>query len=233
LNDVAAMVREVMTAILVLAGLTAPVSAETRGTVRFGMLALDLESSSDTPLFGEHVDRAVVGYNAAAAAYDRENGGKTARIDASDLGVAERLFVISPGIELGTGHYLFRLEAPIGFADDLKSYGVGIYPLGVQAELRRNFIAYLSLGGTASWLDRPGDGDIGGLFVLRAAIGARVAKHFMVELGYGAFALGGSVNRARLDGMMAVDDMELPAPDSVISAGEAHGLLDLSLGLTF
>jgi hypothetical protein len=223
----------ILGSIAVLTALTAPVSAETRGTVRFGMLALDLEASSETPLFGGQVDRAVDEYNSAAAAYDRQTGGTTPRIDAGDLGVAERLFVISPGIEVSASHYLFRIEAPIGIADDLKSIGVGLYPIGLQGQLRRGLVLYLSAGGTASWLDRPGDGDVGGLFMLRAAAGARLAKHLVIEVGYGAFALGGSINSGRLDGMTAGNEMTLPAPDSVISAGEARGLVDASLGLTF
>ena len=225
------MARLLWRSLAVLACLTAPVSAEVRGTVRVGMLALDLEASADTPLFGDHVDRAVSGYNKAAAAYDRETGDTTPRIDAGDLGVAERMMVVSPGLELTASHYLFRIEAPLGFADDLKSIGLGLYPIGLQGQVRRGLALYVSAGGTASWLDRPGDGDVGGLFVLRAAAGARIAKHLVIEVGYGAFALGGTINSARLDEM--ADDMALPAPDSVISAGEARGLVDASLGLTF
>ncbi len=209
--------------------------AGTRGTFRFGMLPLELESSSDTPLFGEGVDRVVDRYNAAAAARDRAMGGKTAPIDASDLGVAETLLVFAPGLELGTGgHYFFRIEAPIGYTDEMTAIGIGMYPLNLQAELRRGFIIYASGGGTASWLDRPGQGDIGGLVTLRAAAGLRVARHVIVEVGYGAFALGGSINNERLADMM--DDpraMELVRPDQVISGGEARGIVDASLGFAF
>ncbi len=190
--------------VMVLAG---SASAETRGTLRLGVLPLDLESSSDTPLFGEQVDRAVTGYNAAAAAFDRRNGGTTARIDAGDLGVAETLAMITPGLETGVGHYLFRIEAPIGLGSDLRSFGLGIYPIGVQARVRRDVDLYASAGGTASWLDRPGAGDVGGLLTLRVAIGARFANRVVVELGYSAFALGGTVNNERLEQMMLGDAM--------------------------
>jgi len=208
-------------------------SAETRGTLRFGLLPLELESSSDTPLFGEQVDRAVAGYNAAATALDRRNGSTTARIDAGDLGVAETLAMISPGLETGVGHYLFRIEAPIGIGSNLRSIGLGLYPLGVQARLRRDVAIYGSAGGTASWLDRPGEGDVGGLLTLRAAVGARFANRLVVELGYSAFALGGTVNNDRLEQMMLGAEMTLPEPETVISAGEARGLFDVSVGLTF
>ncbi len=208
-------------------------SAETRGTLRLGLLPLDLESSSETPLFGEQVDRAVVEYNAAAKVIDRRTGSTTARIDAGDLGVAETLAMISPGLETGSGHYLFRIEAPIGIGSNLRSIGLGIYPIGFQGKLGRDVAIYASAGGTASWLDRPGPGDVGGLLTVRAAIGARFSNRIVAELGYSAFALGGTVNHDRLEQMMLGEDMQLPAPETVISAGEARGLFDVSVGLTF
>jgi len=206
--------------------------ADTRVTVRLGMLPLDLEASSETPLFGESVDTVIDDYNTAAAAYDRASGGTTARIDASDVGVDTTLLVVAPGLELGAaGTYFFRLEVPVGIADDLTSIGVGIYPLNLQASLRRNAVIYASLGGSASWLDRPGDGDIGALLSARAAGGVRIAKHIVFEVGYNAFVLGGSYNNDRLDEMM--DGMRLVEPRKVVSAGEARGIVDASLGLAF
>ena len=206
--------------------------ADTRATVRLGMLPLDLESSADTPLFGASVEGMVNDYNAAAAAHDRARGGTTARIDTSDVGVDTTLLVVAPGLELGAaGAYFFRLEVPIGLADDLTSVGVGIYPINLQASVRRNAAIYLSLGGSASWLDRPGDGDRGALVTARAAAGLRVAKHIVFELGYNAYVLGGSYNNARLDAMM--DTMQLGEPREVVSAGEARGIVDASLGLAF
>jgi hypothetical protein len=206
--------------------------AETRGTLRFGVMALELESSSETPLFGEPVSRAVDRYNTAAAAYERASGETMARIEADDLGVTETLVVVAPGIELAGRHYFFRLEAPIGLSADLRSIGVGVYPLNLQARLRRGLAGYVSAGGTASWLDRPGSGDVGGLVAVRAAAGVRIASHVMIELGYSAFALGGSVNNERLESM-SITAEDVQRPDQVIAAGEARGLIDVSLGLTF
>lgn len=229
------MRRESLVVLAVTLGIgAAPASAETRGTVRFGVMALDLESSTETPLFGDDVDRAVNKYNAAAAAYDRVSGGSTERIGADDVGMTETLFVTTPGVEFGGRHYFFRLEAPIGVSADLRSIGLGIYPLNAQATLRRGLAAYISAGGTASWLDRPGPGDVGGLLMLRAAAGVRVADRLVVELGYGAFALGGTVNRDRLDAMeLPPPGTELPEPEEVLSAGEARGLVDISVGFAF
>lgn len=220
----------VLAIVMVLGG---SASAETRGTLRLGLLPLDLESSSETPLFGAQVDRAVDEYNAAAAAFDRRTGSRTARIDAGDVGVAQTLAMISPGIEASSGHYVFRIEAPIGVGGELTSIGLGLYPIGFQGRVRKDLVVYASLGGTASWLDREGDGDVGGLVTARAALGARFASRVVAELGYSAFALGGTYNGDRLDEMTLGEDMQLPPPSSVISAGEARGLLDVSVGLTF
>lgn len=228
------MVRGILVVLVAVAGLDVGLThADTRGTLRFGMLPLELQSSSDTPLFGERVERVVGDYNAAVAAVDRANGGMTARIDTGDLGVAETLLVFAPGLELGNGHYFFRMEAPIGYSDELTSVGLGIYPVNVQAQLRRGFVIYASAGGTASWLDRPGSGDIGGFVTARGAAGFRIARHFVFEVGYSAFALGGSFNNERLQRMNDGTMRELVQPDEVIAAGEARGLIDASLGLAF
>jgi hypothetical protein len=207
--------------------------AETRGALRVGMMTLELESSSETPLFGEQVGRAVDRYNTAAAAYERVSGQRMERIEADDLGVSETLLVLAPGIELGSGgHYFFRLEAPIGIGSDLRSIGAGVYPLNLQVRPHKKLAVYVSAGGTASWLDRPGPGDVGGLLAARGAAGVRIANRFLVELGYSAFAIGGNVNKERLESMTVTPE-DVEHPDNVVAAGEARGLFDVSLGVTF
>ena len=205
--------------------------AGARGTFRLGVLPLDLTSSRDTPLFGSSIHEAVDDYNAAAMAYDERVGSTTARIDAADLGLNETLLVFAPGLELGEGIYFFRVEAPVGVADDLRSIGVGLYPLNAQFVFGRSVAVYGSLGGSASWLDRPGPGDRGGLVMARVAAGLRLAQHLVVEVGYNAFALGGTVNQERLANMSTGEP--LPAPNDVVAAGEAHGIVDASLGVAF
>lgn len=200
--------------------------AEVRGTVRVGMLPLDLEASADTPVFGAHVQDAVNDFNAAAAAR-----GMSTRIDAGELGIAANLYSIAPGFEVGSGRYVFRLEGVLGVADELRSFGVGVYPLGVQGKLSHRVILCASAGGILSWLDRSGEGDVGGLVIARLAFGARLAERLLVEVGYSPFVLGGNVNQTRLDDMRSgAMPTEL---DGAISAGEAHGLLDVSMGLSF
>jgi hypothetical protein len=196
--------------------------------LRFGMMPLDLQASSDTPLFGASIGRVVDEYNAAA-----EQRG-TARIAPSDLSVAATMMVFAPGFEKGSGHYFFRVEAPLGFSDALRSFGLGMYPLNLQVEPRRGFVLYGSAGGIASWLDRPGSGDIGGLVAVRAAGGLRFSRHIVVEIGYSAFALGGTFNRERLATMTDPNAMMKPADlGQAISGGEARGLVDASVGLAF
>lgn len=230
---VIAMIRRILVVVVALiaadVGLT---EADTRGTVRLGMLPLELEASADTPLFGASVERMIDKYNDAVAAHDRVSGGTTARIDTADVGVAETLLVIAPGLELGGGGtYFFRLEVPVGITDDLTSVGLGMYPINLQLALRPSAVIYASLGGSASWLDRPGAGDVGALVTARAAGGVRIARHLVFELGYNAFVLGGSYNKERLDQM--ADAMPLVEPNQVVSAGEARGIVDASLGLAF
>jgi hypothetical protein len=92
-------------------------------------------------------------------------------------------------------------------------------------------VIYTSFGGSASWLDRTGDGDLGALITARAAGGVRIAQLLVFELGYNAFVLGGSYNKSRLDEMM--DSMQLVEPRQIVSAGEGRGIIDASLGLAF
>jgi hypothetical protein len=227
--------RNLAVLVVVLASATAsPAIAETRGALRAGVMVLELESSRETPLFGEQVGRAVDRYNAAAAAYEQAGGGTMSRIDEGDLALRETLLVLAPGLEVGGRRYFFRIEAPIGLGADLRSIGLGVYPLNLQARAHRKVALYLSAGGTASLLDRPGDGDRGGLVAGRAAVGARIAGRVVVELGYSAFAIGGSVNDERLETRMFLDEDQQPVqPDDVIAAGEARGLVDVSVGVTF
>jgi hypothetical protein len=210
-----------------IAVLCATARAETRGVVRAEVLPLSLTASGDTPLFGDRVDHAISSYNRAASARGED------QIDTSAVSVNEMLYIVAPGVEADAGHYLFRLEAPIGFANDMRSYGLGLYPLGLQAAVVNDIVVYGSAGGSASWLDRDGSGDRGGLVTARAALGARISRRFLAEVGYSAYAFGGSVNTSRLDRMGADASTPLPDPASVVTAGEARNLVDVSVGLSF
>lgn len=206
--------------------------AEVRGVVRFGVLPIALEASADTPLFGDDIDRAVTAYNGAASAYDQRMGTSTPRMSASDLGVDETLVTFSPGFEIGNAVAFFRLEAQLGYGDELRSYGVGAYPLNLQARVGRDVVGYVSAGGTASKLDRDG-ADVGALVTARAALGARISERVVVEAGYGAFMIGGVVDRDGIDEYIAAPEGPPPNPREVVAAGEARNVLDLSVGFVF
>jgi hypothetical protein len=216
--------------------------AETRGVLRVGVAPVSLTPESDTPLFGSRVDDAVRAYNAAADAYNQAHGYtpgsemSTARIDRTDLGVSSNFLTLAPGLEAGTRHAYFRLEAALAFGADHRSYGVGFYPLNLAVPMRRGTLTpYVSAGGSLSWLDDIRiDGEVGVLLGARFATGMRVGKRVRVELGYNAYSIGGLVDRDQLDTMRAYDprgSAPPPRPDSAIAGGEQSGAFDLSLGL--
>lgn len=213
--------------LVVLAMLCATARAQTRGVVRVQVLPLSLSASSDTPIFGDRVERALAGYNTVASARGE------AQIDATDISLDETIYVLAPGLEADVGHYLFRMEAPIGISDDMRTYGIGLYPLGMQGAASSDLVLYISAGGSASWLDRAGNGDRGALFAGRAVMGARIARLVLAEVGYSAFAFGGTVNTSKLDAMDIDRDTPLPEPSSVIMAGTSSSIVDVSVGLSF
>jgi hypothetical protein len=221
-----------------------PAAAERRGVIRIGVAPLDLAAGADTPLLGEPVGDAVGAYNAAADAYNAAHGFApgspmaTGAIDRGDLGVRATLATVALGLETGHPNAFFRIEAAVGLADRLRSYGVGIYPINLAGKLRRGgaLVLYVSGGGTAGVLDRPAiDGELGALLAARAAVGARY-RRLAVEVGYAGFVLGGLVDRARIRSMEDYDpsgDAPPPSPAEAIAGGEQRGLVDLSVGLAF
>jgi hypothetical protein len=231
-------------AILLLLALPDRASADVRGVLHVRFAPVDLAPDEDTPVFGERVDDAVGAYNAAADAYNYAHGYDdgspmaTAAIGPEDLGVRATLVTFAPGFEAGHRNAYFRMEAAIGVADDLRAYGVGIYPLNVAAHLRRGAIVpYLSAGGTASWLDRPStDGELGALLTARIAGGVRFGRRATLEVGYGAFVLGGLIDRGRIRTMEQYDPRGAappPEPTEAIAGGEQRGLVDISVGVLF
>jgi hypothetical protein len=231
-------------AVLWLTGsLVAPTTAaaDVRGVFRLGLEPIALEPSDDMPLLGDHVDDAVTAYNAAASAYNRAHGYAvgspmaTAAIDRSDLGLHRTLVTFAPGLELGGTHAMVRIEGLLGFSDNVRALGIGLYPVDLALPLRGGSITpYLLAGGTLRWLDRTDtDGDTGGLVTFRAALGARIARHAIVELGVGLYMFGGLYNRTELQSMMKYDPRggaPLPEPDRAVAGGKQSGMIDISVG---
>jgi hypothetical protein len=215
--------------------------ADVRNVIRVGVVPMSLSSDAETPVIGESIGEAVMAYNAAAGAYDSAQGNapmSTERIGADDFGIRGALMTISPGMEIGGDHVYVRLEASLGFGDELRAFGVGVYPLNLALPLRkRTIVPYVSLGGVASWLDRTStDGEVGGMVTARIAVGARFGKRISVEAGYGAYVFGALVDRDRLKTMTDYDPRSAappPRPETAISGGEQRGLVDVSVGMAF
>jgi hypothetical protein len=218
------------------------VRADKRGVLRVGVTPLQLTPAADTPFLGAHVDDAVEAYNAAADAYNQAHGymvgsaQATAPIDRTALGVRSTLLTVAPALEAGNRYVYVRLEALLGFGETHRAYGVGFYPFNVAGSLRRSTIVpYLSAGGSASWLDdRAVDGELGALFTARVAAGVRFSRRMTIEVGYGVAALGGVVERGRLDTMTSYDPRGAappPHPTEALSGGEQQGMIDVWFGL--
>jgi hypothetical protein len=209
--------------------------ADVRGTLRLGVLPLELDASSSTPFFGGDLDRAVTSYNTAAAAYNRAHGTSMAMIKTSDLSMSETLLTLSPGLEIGGGTYFFRLEGELGASSNLRELGLGLYPLNLQKRWSNDTSIYGSLGGFASFLSRTDSNGIGALLGFRLAAGVRFARYMTVELGFTPIALGGVVDQDKINELEAMRTVPatLPTPSSVVSAGDTSGMVDISVGVTF
>jgi len=215
--------------------------ADARLVLRLGVEPLALEPSADTPYVGSHVADAVTAYNAAAMAYNRAHGYQagssmaSAPIDRSALGLHETLVTFAPGLDVGGEHVRFRLEGLLGVSAGVRAIGVGVYPLDVAVPLRGGTLTpFLVAGGTVRWLDRSGsDGEVGGLVTLRAAAGAWIGRHVVIELGVGLYMLGGLYNSAELRSMTSYDprgSAPPPAPTRAVTGGEQSGMVDVSFG---
>ncbi|HEY0482040.1 MAG TPA: hypothetical protein VGD37_31190 [Kofleriaceae bacterium] len=217
--------------------------ADVAGVFRIGVEPLGLDPSADTPYVGGHVEDAVTAYNAAVTAYNRAHGyaagsamASTA-IDRTDLGLHTTLVTFAPGLEAGGDHVKFRLEALVGISDRLHALGVGVYPIDLALPLEGGAITpYLVAGGTLRWLDRSDtDGESGGLVTVRAAAGARIGRHVVVELGVGLFMLGGVYDGDALQSMTRYNprgSAPPPPPDRAVAGGEQTGMVDISVGFS-
>ncbi len=231
-----------LAAVVFVVSAPAEAGAETRGVLRIGVAPVALTPERDTPMLGAPVDDAVRAYNAAADAYDRAHGNApgstmaTAPIDRTDLGVSSTMVTAAPALEAGGRHLFVRVEAALAFGAEHRSYGLGFYPLNLAVPMRRGTVTpYLSAGGSVSWLDDTTvAGEVGALIGARFAGGVRLGRRVTVEVGYGAYVLGGTVDRDRLDTMRAYDPRGAeppPRPDGALSGGEQRGAVDLSVGL--
>ncbi|HEU4730360.1 MAG TPA: hypothetical protein VFT22_20825 [Kofleriaceae bacterium] len=215
--------------------------ADARGVFRIGVEPLALEPSDDMPFLGDHVGEAITAYNAASDAYNRVHGYApgsamaAAPIDRSALGLHTTLVTFAPGLEVGGEHVMFRIEGLVGISDRVHAFGAGVYPVDLALPLRGGAVTpYLVAGGTLRWLERSDtDGETGGLVTLRAAAGARIGRHLVVELGVGLFMLGGVYDGAELQSMTSYDprgSAPPPPADRAVAGGVQTGMVDISVG---
>lgn len=231
--------RAAIVALLLLAA-TRAAHADGRGLFRIGVEPIGLDPSQDTPFVGDRVDQAVAAYNAASAAYNRAHGFAAgsamaaAPIDRGALGLHTTLITFAPGFEVGGDHVMFRLEGLVGLSDRVRALGVGLYPVDLALPLASGVTPYLVAGGTLRWLGRSDNSsETGGLATLRAAAGARIGRHVVVELGVGLYLLGGVYDGAQLQSMAGYDprgSAPPPPADRAVAGGTQSGMLDVSVG---
>jgi hypothetical protein len=140
--------------------------------LRLGGGTLELAAGEDTPLMGGVFTEAIETYNLAASAYNRSHGLSSSAPQAapsmthSDMDLRTQLFLLTPTLELGGDGYFFKMEVPVGFGDDVRTYGLGIYPLNVGGHLtggkQQELAGYLSAGFVASYVTFPASDDAAG-----------------------------------------------------------------------
>lgn len=186
-----------------------------------GMVAL---RARDLPMAGDDL-----------AAFARVTG-----TDVSEVDFRERLAIVAPSLHVGGSGYFFRMDAPIGFSNRTKTYGLGIYPLNVGVSIpRARLMPYASGGGVASFVtaDSAGGGlATGGLFQVRTAIGVKLLPgrrtDLSLELGYSPWAAGGVLSPGELEKARQTVErgarVEQPSRALRVGAGD---IWDLSLGV--
>jgi hypothetical protein len=227
-------------------------SAEGAHGVSFGLRlgggALALSASEDTPIMGGTFSDAIDLYNSAADAYNASHGLRSSQAKAAptmtsaDMNLRDQLMLVTPTLEAGGDGYFFKLEAPLGFGDRVRTYGLGVYPLNVGGHLggdrAQEVAGYLSAGvalSYATFVDA--DDAAGGLFQGRLAGGLRLRMSggyaMTFELGYSPWALGGVVDFGKKSAIKSYDPRGAappPRPGEIAQGGEQSGMIDVSVG---
>jgi hypothetical protein len=121
---------------------------------------------------------------------------------AGNFAVDSNALTITPTLHLGGSGFFFKLDAPLSFAPQFTSFGLGVYPInfGVFVESASLF-PYLSLGGAANLVDSRNTGDpstsnklIGAIVQARGAVGLKFfptqGLALSGEIGYSPWAAG-------------------------------------------
>lgn len=239
---------------LVLLGCILPTAASGDGpkvdfSLRMGSASLRLQAAESTPVLGGYFAEATDMYNQATAAYNAAHGlpadapSASRPIETDDLSMRASLFLVVPSLAFGGEGYVFRLDVPVGLGDGLTTVGAGIYPLGGSWPVGRAKAVAITLaaGAVASWVSLHGaESGAGGLVQGRLAAGTKVRlfgdAHATFELGYTVRALGGVVDKAKLNALESYDPrgpMPPPPPGDILRGGDQTGMLDAVLGVEF
>ncbi len=216
--------------------------------LRVGGGSLELAASTDTPLMGEYFTRAIAAYNGAASAYNASHGLSSGApraapvMTSSDMDLREQLMLVTPTLEAGGDGYFFKLEAPLGFGERVRTYGLGIYPVNlggrIAGDWRRELAGYVSAGVAASYATFSDAQDAAGALLQgRLAGGLRLRTRggwaMTFEIGYGMFAFGGVVDFGRKSSLEQYDPRGMtppPHPGEVAKGGAQRGMVDVSVG---
>lgn len=203
--------------------------------VRVGMFKLDV-SAENVPLFNDQVSEALDAYNEVM-------GEGAAGEDAMDL--KADLIQVVPTLHLGGDGFFFRLDLPVGFGDDITSFGLAMYPLaygyyveslGLFPYAAAGFGAHYATAGKVSANGAKFDVSQSGAFLQgRFAFGAKYRAYSklnaVAEFGFSPWTVAGLVDTEKMD---AIKDAEIgsfpPDPASAVRAG-AGSSVDFSLGV--
>ena len=159
--------------------------------VRFGFTSFDLSASpwrESSRLLGESIDGTVDGLSSGRG---KTTFGEELASGFHDFQASMK--TITPSLHLGGDGYFFKIEAPIGFSSEFRSFGLGLYPINYgffipSAGLFPYFTAGLAFHRFTG--EAFGEPASGGLGQARAALGmkwrAKGKIGLSLEVGYSA-----------------------------------------------
>jgi len=220
--------------------------------VRLGYATPSLKAG-DVPLVGKKLSDALTNANKMVDAYNAAQGTNRPHYAMDDLNLTARAVQITPSLHLGGDGMFFKLEAPIGVSSELKTYGLGIYPINIAIGIPGiDLYPYISAGGVGTWATSTSFTPTGGqklvvdakglILEARVAVGAKLYLVPMVplsvEVGYSPYAAGGVVDTTRLNALKPPSGTptaapKLPdSPGAAVRGGVGH-MLNMMVGIDF
>lgn len=209
-------------------------------SLRAGGGRLELSESDTMPILGPSVGEAVAAYNEAALAYNVAHGYSLGAADAAEMSTTDdvslnaELAILTPSLDVSMGFLRARLDAPIGFGDDVVTVGLGVYPIGFAfAPSSSIIVPFAMVGAAAHYIDR--ENLQGALVEARVVAGISLRGWVSLEVGYKPYMVGAVVDRGLLDTITKdYDPTGLYAPDRPSSAmrGGVGEAIDISIGVS-